>query len=124
MQRTFTSILCENQARTASFYEQLLGMERHADFGWFIILTHQNMPGLEFGLVDRAHETVPSELASAPAGVIITFVVDDVAQSFGLARTMGAEIVQEPTDLFYGQRRMLLRDPEGTIIDISSPTPS
>lgn len=124
MQRTFTNILCENPARTAEFYERLLGMKRHADFGWFIILAHENMPGLEFGLLDRNHETVPNDLAAAPTGVIVTFVVEDVEPYFVTARDMGAKIVQEPTDLFYGQRRLLLRDPEGTVIDVSSPTAS
>jgi predicted enzyme related to lactoylglutathione lyase len=124
MQRTFTNILCENPARTAAFYERLLGMSRHADFGWFVILTHESMPGLEFGLLDRSHETVPDDLAAAPAGVIVTFVVEDVEPYFRTAQDMSAEIVQEPTNLFYGQRRLLLRDPEGTVIDVSSPTAS
>lgn len=124
MQRAFTNILCEDPARTASFYERLLGMTRHADFGWFIILTHEGMPGREFGLLDRGHETVPEGLATPPAGVIVTFVVENVEPFFRTARDMGAEIVEEPTDLFYGQRRLLLRDPEGTVVDISSPTAS
>ena len=124
VQRTFTNLLCSDPGRTASFYERLLGMRRHADFGWFVILTHDDMPSLEFGLLDRTHETVPSEVAAAPAGVIVTFVVEDVHAVHEQARTMDAEIVREPTDLFYGQRRMLLRDPEGTVVDVSSPTPA
>ena len=124
MKRTFTNILCKDPSQTATFYERLLGMKRHADFGWFIILTHEGMPGLEFGLLNRSHETVPDDLATTPAGVIVTFVVEDVEPYLSIARDISAEIVQEPTDLFYGQRRMLLRDPEGAVIDVSSPTAS
>lgn len=124
MQRAFTNLLCANPDRTATFYEQLLGMKRHADFGWFVILTHDDMPGLEFGLLDRTHETVPTELAASPTGMIVTFVVADVHTVHELARTMGVDVIQEPTDLFYGQRRLLLRDPEGTTIDVSSLTPA
>lgn len=93
MKRTFTNLLCSNPDRTAVFYERLLGMTRHADFGWFVILTHEDMPTLEFGLLDRAHETVPRELAAAPAGVIVTFVVEHVHTVYDLARTMAVEII-------------------------------
>lgn len=124
MQRTFTNLLCKSPDKTASFYERLLGMKRHADFGWFVILTHKDIPSLEFGLLDRNHETVPSEISTSPAGVIVTFVVEDVRACFEIAKTMQAEIIQPPTDLFYGQRRLLLRDPEGTVVDVSSPTPT
>jgi predicted enzyme related to lactoylglutathione lyase len=123
MQRAFTNILCRDPGRTATFYEGLLGMTRHADFGWFVVLSHADMPSLEFGLLDRGHETVPQELAAEPAGVILTFVVEDVHLVHDRAVDMAVEILDGPTDLPYGQRRLLLRDPEGTLIDISSPTP-
>lgn len=122
MKRSSANILCEDPAKAAAFYERLLGMTRRFDFGWFVLLTHADMADLEFGLLDRGHETVPRDLATAPAGVIVSFVVADVEPYFEDARAVGADIVQEPTDLFYGQRRMLLRDPEGTVVDISSPT--
>ncbi|WP_025898639.1 VOC family protein [Sneathiella glossodoripedis] len=123
MQRSFTNILCDSPHVTASFYEQLLGMKRHADFGWFIILTHEDIPSLEFGFLDRFHETVPNEVSAKPTGVIVTFVVEDVVKCYETAQEMQADIIQPPTDMFYGQRRMLIRDPEGTVIDVSSLTP-
>lgn len=123
MNRAFTSLLVGNVEASARFYESLLGMTRHGDFGWFVILTHPLMPGLEFGLLDRTHDTVPAELAAPPRGVVLTFVVEDVASVHARAEEMGAEILQPPTDLPYGQRRLLLRDPDGTPVDVSSPTP-
>ena len=120
MQRAFTNILCENTEQVAQFYEEFLGMERQGDFGWFVVLTHPELSGLEFGLLDRNHETVPSELAASPQGVILTFVVNDVEDYFERAQKMGTHIIQQPTDMFYGQRRMLLKDPAGTTLDISS----
>ena len=121
MQRAFTNILCADPAQTAAFYEALLGMTRRADFGWFIILTHPDMPGLEYGLLDRVHEIVPAGAGEQPSGVMVTFVVEDVQAFFERATLMGAEIVERPTDMVYGQRRMVLRDPAGTLVDISAP---
>ena len=51
----------------------------------------------------------------------MTFVVDDVEAMYRQATAINAEIIQEPTDLPYGQRRLMLRDPAGTAVDISSP---
>lgn len=121
MKRAFTNILCPDVERTARFYEELLGMTRRGDFGWFVLLGHDDMPELELGLLDVSHETVPPELAGNPCGHILTFVVDDVDGSHQRAIDMGAEVLQEPTDLFYGQRRLLLRDPAGATVDISAP---
>ena len=124
MKRAFTSILVADPERSARFYEQLLGMNRHGDFGWFVILTHEEMPGLEFGLLDRDHETVPEALAKAAGGALLTFVVNDVLDSHARAQGMKAHIIEAPIDMPYGQRRMLVRDPDGFVLDISSPTPA
>ena len=123
MQRAFTNILCEDVNKTARFYESLLGMTRHGDFGWFVILTHPKLPSLELGLLDRNHETVPTGMSSAPAGIILTFVVDDVQICYARALEMQADIIEPPTNMPYGQCRLLLRDPECTMIDLSSRIP-
>jgi predicted enzyme related to lactoylglutathione lyase len=121
MNRAITNILCSNVAETAQFYQDLLGMKRAGDFGWYIILSHDEMPRFEMGVLKQDHETIPSEVSSHPAGTILTFVVKDVEEIHRRATRMKAEIIQEPTDLPYGQRRLMLRDPAGTAVDVSSP---
>ncbi len=120
MQRAFTNILSENVDKTARFYQDLLGMIRHFDSDWFVILTHADCPGLEFGILARENQIVPAEIRNPPAGVMQTFVVEDVEVVFAKAKTLGATIIEPPTDTAYGQRRMLTRDPDGTVIDVSS----
>ncbi|MBX2839685.1 MAG: VOC family protein [Gammaproteobacteria bacterium] len=121
MQRCFTNVLSEDVDNTALFYQNLLGMTRHFDSDWFVILTHPEVPGLELGVLQRAHAIVPASIANAPAGIIVTFVVDDCDEVYKRAKSLSTEVLQAPTDLFYGQRRMLLKDPDGTVIDVSSP---
>ncbi|MEO0915043.1 MAG: VOC family protein, partial [Pseudomonadota bacterium] len=79
------------------------------------------LPGFELGILDITHETIPPEIAARPGGAILTFVVDDLAEIHERALAMRAEILQPPTDLPYGQRRLMLRDPAGTAVDLSSP---
>lgn len=121
MDRAFTNILTADVATTATFYEDLLGMTRRGDFGWFVILGHDGLAGFELGILDKDHETIPDRVPQNPAGMILTFVVDDLSVVHRKAREINAEILQDPTDLPYGQRRLLLRDPAGTTVDVSSP---
>lgn len=123
MNRAFTNILCGNVDETARFYQELLGMTRAGDFGWFVVLAHDAMPGFELGVLERDHDTLPPGVASPPGGIVLTFVVDDLDEVHARARAMRAEVVQEPTDLPYGQRRLMLRDPAGSAVDISAPIP-
>ena len=122
MRRGFTNILSGDVQTAAEFYENLLGMRRHFESDWFIILIHEAMNGWEFGILQRDHDVVPTALRAAPAGVIVTFVVDDCDRLHRAAVDLGADIIEPPTDMPYGQRRMLLRDPDGTVLDISAPT--
>ncbi len=114
--------LCADVAGAAAFYERLLGLERRFTSDWFVLLGCERVAGMELGLLDRDHDTVPDGTRGAAAGTVLTFVVADCDAIHARARDMGAEIVQPPADTAYGQRRMLLRDPDGAIIDVSAPT--
>ncbi|MBL6431401.1 MAG: hypothetical protein HPM95_10525 [Alphaproteobacteria bacterium] len=46
---------------------------------------------------------------------------DDLAPVVKTAQSLDAEIVDGPTRMPYGQMRLLLRDPDGTVIDVSCP---
>jgi predicted enzyme related to lactoylglutathione lyase len=122
MKRCFTNLLCVDVEESAVFYTELLDMTRHYDSDWFVILTHPEMPGLEYGLLQRDHEIVPPEIRAAPAGVMISFVVADCNAVHARALRLNAHVIAPPTDMVYGQRRMLLRDPDGAVLDISAPT--
>lgn len=121
MNRAFTNILTKDVAITAQFYQDLLGMKRVGDFGWFVVLSHDDMPQFELGILDQYHETIPETVSAEPTGIIVTFVVDDVEEVHSQAVAMEAEIIEKPNDLPYGQRRLLLRDPTGAVVDVSSP---
>ena len=76
----------------------------------------------EFGILQRDHAIVPEPIRHPPSGVIVTFVVADCDEVYASAKEFDADVLEPPTDMFYGQRRLLLRDPDGTVVDVSSPT--
>lgn len=121
MKRQFTNILTEEVAVTAAFYEKLLGLVPQFSADWFVNLADPDTPGLELGILKQTSDIVPARAQRAPAGVILTFVVEDCDTIYDRAREMNAVIVEPPRDLPYGQRRMIVRDPAGTFVDISSP---
>jgi len=120
MERLFFNILSSDVEKTRDFYVNLLGMRVHFDSDWFVILKPQGDSSFELGIIDENHETVPVSAKGNAAGLYPTFVVDDVEVVHEHAVEMGCDIIEPPTDMFYGQRRLLVRDPNGIVADISS----
>jgi len=118
--RAFVSVFSESLPETRDFYVELFGWHVGFDSDWFVHLQAPENAALELGILRRDHEIVPEAFRSAPAGTMITIVVLDVDALHEIAVERGLAIVEPPRDLFYGQRRMLLRDPSGTLVDVSS----
>ncbi|WEX07688.1 VOC family protein [Chelativorans sp. AA-79] len=123
IRRTMYNIAADDLAAVRDFYANLLDMEVIYDSDWYKVLVPREGPRFELGIIARSSEVAPAVAARPPGGGYLTFVVEEVLVAFEQARAMGAEILEPPTDLFYGQRRLLLRDPAGTLLDISSPVP-
>ncbi|WP_305986868.1 VOC family protein [Roseibium sp. MMSF_3544] len=120
MQRCFTNILTTDVAATAAFYETLLGLTPKFSSDWFVNLADPQNPALELGILEQTNDIVPAGARNAPAGVMLTFVVDDCNAVHARALAENADIIEAPQDMPYGQRRMILRDPAGTFVDVSS----
>ncbi|MEO1000456.1 MAG: VOC family protein [Pseudomonadota bacterium] len=120
MERMILNVATGDLAGSEAFWRGLLGLEAAFESDWFILLT--GPAGIQIGLIAAGHEVVPAGVGGTPRGLYPTFVVADVEVAAETARGMGAEILEGPADTFYGQRRMLVRAPEGTVLDISSPT--
>ena len=120
MQRFFFNVLSDDVERAKAFYTGLLDMRIHFDSDWFVILKPAGETPFELGIIDRDHEITPAEATGSAQGVYPTFVVDDVEKVHEKAARMAVDIIEQPRDMFYGQRRMLVRDPDGMVLDISS----
>lgn len=119
--RLITNICSRNLAASRDFYRELLGLTVAFDSDWYVQLADPDNSRLEFGIIQQDHELIPPEFHAAPQGCYLTFVVDDVDAVYARAQSRELAVLQPPTDEFYGQRRMLLTDPNGLLVDISSP---
>ena len=120
--RIMTNICSDSLQESKNFYVKLFDFNVDYDSDWFVHLI-SNDKQLELGIIDRKNEIVPEETRNHPQGFYVTFVVDNVDQLFEIAKTENFDILEAPVDTFYGQRRLLLKDPNGTVVDISSPIP-
>ena len=119
--RILTNICTDDLAASRDFYVQLLGFEINYDSDWYVQLRSPKPAEFEFGIIKRTHELVPREFQTKPSGMYVTFVVPNVDELYKTAKEMGARVIQEPRNEFYGQRRFLVLDPAGCLIDVCSP---
>ena len=121
IRRILTNICADDLAASRDFYVQLLGFEINYDSDWYVQLRGPKPENLELGIIKRTHELVPKAFQTAPSGMYVTFVVPYVDQVYERAQAMGARVIQPPRNEFYGQRRFLVLDPAGCLIDVCSP---
>ena len=128
LRRAFPTILSDRLPETRDFYVRLLGFEVAFDSDFYVALrSAEDDEGAvcELAVWAVGHEMVPPPYRADPAGIVLTFVVDDVDALHIEARRQGLLVVAPPRDQFYGRRRMLVTDPNGLLVDVSSPsTPS
>jgi catechol 2,3-dioxygenase-like lactoylglutathione lyase family enzyme len=119
--RVVTNILSDRLAETRDFFKELLGFQVNFDEDWYVHLSAPGNPALEVAVWRRDHELIPETYRQRPAGAILTVVVDDVDAVHERAGALGLTVVAPPRDQFYGQRSCLLLDPNGLVVDISTP---
>ncbi len=125
IQRAFPTFFVDDLAAMRDFYVGFFGWTISFDSDWFVHLQAVVDDNIELGLMKRDHELVPAPFRPDPSqgesrGMMITIVVDDVDALHAKAQAEGVAVVEPPRDLFYGQRRMVLRDPSGGMVDVSS----
>ena len=118
--RQMTNICSTDLPASKAFYTALFDFNVDYDSDWFVHLI-SNDKQLELGIISQSSEIVPKQARTNPKGFYITFVVASADTVYEAAKAAGLEVLEPPTDTFYGQRRMLLQDPNGVIVDVSSP---
>ncbi|WP_250002677.1 VOC family protein [Actinoplanes sp. M2I2] len=114
-------IITDHVDRLTDFYEQVTGVaaRRHTpDF------TEIALPGATLAIGGTATVRLFGEGTAEPAAnrsAIIEFRVDDVDAAFTRLRDVLGEIVQEPTTMPWGNRSLLVRDPDGTLVNLFTP---
>jgi len=122
LNRVLFNVLCKDLTDSADFYRELFDLDTIYESDWFVVLTPKGQPSVQIGLLDQMSQYTPRHAWGMHEGTYLTFEVTDVFAVLDKARALGADVVSEPTALDYGQTRALIRDLNGMVIDISTPT--
>ena len=116
-------IITDDVARLVAFYERVTGVtawwanddfaELRTTSGTLAIGSTRTVALFGAGVADPA----------ANRSAIVEFIVDDLDEAFAAARALDddLDVVQEPTTMPWGNRSLLLRDPEGTLVNLFEP---
>jgi catechol 2,3-dioxygenase-like lactoylglutathione lyase family enzyme len=123
-------VIVHDPDEAVAFYRDILGLEVRNDVAnggsrW-ITVGAPSQPSVSIVLTNYLNGS-PADRDSVAALVAkgalngVNFRTDDVDGSFEKVRAAGAEIVQEPTDQFWGTRDFAVRDPSGNLVRIDQP---
>jgi catechol 2,3-dioxygenase-like lactoylglutathione lyase family enzyme len=112
------------------FYRDQLGLDVRNDvanegFRW-ITVGSPEQPDVAIVLTNYVHggpddgEAMAALLAKGALNGV-HFRTDDLDATFEKLRDSGVEVVQEPTDQFWGTRDCAVRDPSGNLVRIDQP---
>ncbi len=106
------------------FYVRHLAAEVVFEADWFVLLALPVADGrrsLAFMTPDHPSRP-PGPEPFAGTGMIVTLQVADAAAAFAKAEADGAPVSYGLADEPWGQRRFMLRDPAGVLIDVVEQT--
>ncbi|WP_433303307.1 VOC family protein [Actinoplanes sp. CA-030573] len=112
MNLTSIRIITADVDRLTTFYERVTGIpaRRHTpDFAEIVT------PGATLAI--GSVRTVGAAAPAANRTAIVEFRVDDVDAEFARLRDV-IDLVQEPTTMPWGNRSLLFRDPDGTLVNL------
>ncbi|WP_285027102.1 VOC family protein [Plantibacter sp. ME-Dv--P-122b] len=121
MQFAATRIITDDVDTLVAFYERVTGVtaarlhplfaEVRTDTGTLAIASSATIPLLgEHAAAPRANRSV-----------ILDFLVDDVDAVYATLQGVVETFVNEPTDMPWGNRSLLFRDPDGNLVNVFTP---
>jgi catechol 2,3-dioxygenase-like lactoylglutathione lyase family enzyme len=117
-------LLVEDVPASAHFYVQHFGFRPRLELDWFTTLTHQDRP-YELGFVRADHDTVPAGYRGRRAqGLIIGLLVPDAKEVDTRLRAAGVRVVLPLRDEPFGQRHVMVADPNDVLVDVVQTIPA
>ena len=121
-----SNLFTDQMDESVAFFTQALGLSvisdvPQGDYRWVVV----GAPGQASVLLCDPHPGQTPEQAQAlltlmAAGGLhqLVFTTDDLDAAWATAQAAGAQVIQEPTDQFWGTRDFALREPAGAQVRV------
>ena len=116
-------LMAEDVAGTAGFYVRHFQFRPLFESEWYVHLQSTEDNGVNLGIVQGDHETIPQEGRGRTSGLLINFEVQDPDAVYERIVAAGLPILRSLRDEPFGQRHFITRDPNGVLIDVIKPIP-
>jgi catechol 2,3-dioxygenase-like lactoylglutathione lyase family enzyme len=103
---------------SADFYRRHFGFTPVFESDWYMHLKGQSEGLFELALIHYQHASIPEPGRVPSSGVILSFYVDDAAAEAARLEGEGVTIAQPLRDEVFGQRHVIVSDPNGILIDV------
>jgi predicted enzyme related to lactoylglutathione lyase len=125
MKIKLTSVYVDDQAKALSFYTEVLGFNKKADFSqgtyrWLTVASPEEPEGIELQLVlnnNPAAKTYQQAMFQQGQPAVM-FFTDDIKGDYEKIKARGAEFTMQPTDVT-GSTIAKLNDTCGNLIQIT-----
>lgn len=114
----FPLIHVRDVATSAAFYQNHLGFTPVFASDWYMHLRGDAEGLFELALIDYTHESIPEAGRQPTSGFILSLYVEDAAAEAARLENEGVSIAQPLRDEVFGQRHVIVSDPNGILIDI------
>lgn len=111
-------IMTGDVAATAAFYREHFGFEPLFESDWYVHLQRGADATVTLAVLDGDHETIPEGFRGRASGVLLNFEVDDVDAVHDALVSAGVRVIQPLRDEAFGQRHVIVADPNGVLIDV------
>lgn len=105
-------------ARLKAFYCDTLDFDVKFDADWYVHLQSRHSESVNLAILLADHETVPEDYRQPAQGVILNFEVEDVDALNQRMLDANVQVVRTLRDEAFGQRHVIVRDPDGNLIDL------
>ncbi|MBC8127533.1 MAG: VOC family protein [Gloeobacteraceae cyanobacterium ES-bin-144] len=128
MKLAYTILYVKDVPRSVAFYEDAFGLSRKFvhEAGMYAEMD-TGTTTLSFAANGLAKSNLPcgfreNSLSSPPAGFEVAFTTEDVAAAYDKALAAGATAVTPPALKSWGQTVAFVRDKDGIVVEICSPS--